>query len=137
MTKISGQYTGKINWQTNVSLPHLTNHQLALSEGRGILDTSDKIWNGAVQTHWSMHHIIGDEGTSQIYYTVTTKDGDTAWGRAESKTSTSGGQVKTEGTFKDDGGNGKFKGIKRKGTFKGHMISPTEFRLDWDGEYEI
>ncbi len=137
MKKVSGVFTGKINWQTNVSLPHLTNHQLALMEVSGILDSSDKTWNGAIMTYWSTGDIIGDEGTYHTYYTIIDKDGDRAWGRTEGKTLTSGGQIKIEGTFKHDGGNGKFKALKGKGMLKGHMISPTEVRFDWDGEYEI
>jgi hypothetical protein len=137
MTKVSGKYTGKINWQTNVSLPHLTNHQLTLAEVSGKLDSSDKTWNGAVMTYWHMLDIIEDESTSYAYYTTIDKEGDRAWGKTEGKTFTSGGQVKAEGTYKHDGGNGKFKGLKGKGSLKGHMISPTEVTFDWEGEYEI
>ncbi len=137
MIKASGGYTGKVNWQTNVSLPHLTNHQLALMEVSGKLDSSDNKFKGAVMTYWNMWDINGDEGTYHNYYTIIDKDGDRAWGRSEGRLFTSGGQVKIEGTFKHDGGNGKFKVLKGKGTLKGHFISPTEVRFDWDGEYEI
>ncbi|MBI2486348.1 MAG: hypothetical protein HYW01_05210 [Deltaproteobacteria bacterium] len=137
MTKFSGGFTGKVNWQTNVSLPHMANHELNLAEVSGIQDCSDGKWKGAVITYWNMSDIIGDKSTYHAYYTNIDKDGDRDWGRIEGKTFNSGGQVKVEGTWILDGGNGKFKGIKGKGTVKGHMISPTEVRIDWEGEYEI
>ena len=138
MIKASGGFTGKANWQTSVSLPHLTNHQLVLAEVSGKLDNcSYSAWNGNVMTYWHMWDSIGDEGTYHNYYVVMDKDGDRAWGRSEGKTFTSGGQVKIEGTFKYDGGNGKYKNFKGKGTLKGYMVSPTEIRFDWEGEFEI
>ncbi len=136
--KPSGVFNGKVNWQTNVSLPHLSIHQLALGEVSGKIDScSYSTWNGNVMTYWNMMDIIGDEGTYHNYYSVIDKDGDRAWGRSEGKTFTSGGQVKIDGTFKYDGGNGKYKSFKGNGTLKGHMISPTEVKFDWEGEFEI
>ncbi len=90
MIKASGRYTGKLNWQTNVSLPHLTNHQLALAEVSGKIDNcSYSAWNGIIMTYWNMMDTIGDEGTYHNYYIATDKDGDSAWGRSEGKTFTS------------------------------------------------
>jgi hypothetical protein len=54
MTKFSGGFTGKVNWQNNVSLPHLANHELNLAEVSGIQDCSDDKWKGAVITYWNM-----------------------------------------------------------------------------------
>jgi len=50
MTKFSGSFTGKVNWQTAVSLPHLAKHELNLAQVAGLQKCSDARWNGAIIT---------------------------------------------------------------------------------------
>ncbi len=137
MKKFNGGFTGKVNWQTNVNLPHFDNHDLNLVEVSGEQDCSDDKWKGAILTYWSVSHIIGDESTFHAYYSNMDKEGDRDWGRIEGKTFISGGEVKMEGTWIQDGGNGKFEGVKGNGRFWGHAISPIEVKVEWEGEYEI
>lgn len=66
MTKFNGGFTGKLKWQTNVSLPHFANHDLNLAEVSGEQDCSDDKWKGAVITYWNMSDIIGDKSTFHI-----------------------------------------------------------------------
>jgi hypothetical protein len=137
MIKFNGGFTGKVNWQTNLSLPHFANHDLNLAEVSGEQDCSDDKWKGAIITYWNFSDVVGDESTYHAYYSNIDKDGDRDWGRIDGKTFKSNGQVKVEGKWILDGGNGKFKGIRGNGRVWGHMISPTEVRIDWDGEYEV
>lgn len=115
MTKFNGSFTGKVNWQNNVTLPHLPNHHLNLAEVSGEQDCSDDKWKGAILTYWIFSDVVGDESTYHAYYSNIDKDGDRDWGRIDGKTIESDGQVKIEGKWILDGGNGKFKGIKGSG----------------------
>jgi len=54
----------------------------------------------------------------------------------EGRTFIDNGEAKVEGKWILDGGDGKFKGIKGKGRAWGHVVSPPEVKLEWDGEYE-
>lgn len=47
MNKFNGGFTGEVHWQNNVSLKHLSNHDLNLAEVSGIQDCSDAKWKGA------------------------------------------------------------------------------------------
>ena len=137
MTKFSGSFTGKVNWQTKVSLPHLANHHLILEEGSGEQDCTDAKWKGVIVTYWSMITLVEGRGSSQAYYSNVDVDGDRDWGKFGGTITASGDQITLEGTWKLDGGTGKFEGIKGNGNYKGRMVSPTEVKIEWDGEYEI
>lgn len=137
MKKFNGGFTGQLNWHDDVILHHRGNHHLDFSEVAGEQDCSDEKWKGARITYWNFSDVVGDDGTFHAYYSNIDKDGERDWGRIDGKTFKSDGEVKIEGKWILDGGNGKFKGIKGNGRVWGHMISPTEVRIDWDGEYEI
>jgi len=137
MIKFSGTFTGKVNWQNDVTLHHLGGHHLNFAEVSGEQDCSDEKWKGATLTYWTYSDIEGDKSTFHAYYSNTDKEGDRDWGRMDGRTFIENGEVKIEGTWILDGGDGKFKGIKGSGRVWGQAISPSEVKVDWDGEYEI
>ena len=137
MTKFSGSFTGKVNWQTTVSLPHLANHELNLAEVAGPQKCIDAKWNDASVTYWGIADLVKGSGSQRGYYTNLLPDGDRDWGTLDGKITASGYQITLEGTWKFAGGTGKFKGIKGGGNYKGRMVSPTEVKIEWDGKYEI
>lgn len=64
--------------------------------------------------YWTYSDIEGDESTFHAYYSNIDKEGDRDWGRMDGRTFIDNGEVKIEGTWILDGGDGKFKGIKGK-----------------------
>lgn len=137
MTKFSGSLTGKVNWQTTVSLPHLANHELSLAEVAGPQKCTDTKWKGAIITYWVTSDLVKGSGSQRGYYTNLLPDGDRDWGTLDGKIAASGSRITIKGKWKLVGGTGKFKGIKGSGNYKGRMVSPTELKIEWDGRYQI
>ena len=55
----------------------------------------------------------------------------------EGKVAPSGAEMTVEGTWQFTGGDGKFKGLTGKGTFKIRLSSPKQVEGTWQGAYEL
>jgi hypothetical protein len=137
MTKVSGSFTGKVNWQATASIPDTGSHDLGVMEIGGRQTSADPDWNDAAITYWGTADLTGGNGPQRGYFHNAHADGDRDWGSFDGKIATSGEQVTIEGTWQYTGGTGKFERISGKGTYKGRMTSPTEVATEWTGEYQI
>ncbi len=137
MTKVSGSFTGKVNFQTTVSLPHLANYKLNLTEVTGLQKSTDDKWNDASITYWGMADLVKGSGSQRGYFLNIHADGYQDWGTFDGKITTSGKQITLKGKWKFTGGTGKFRRIKGGGNYKGRMDSPAGVKIEWDGRYQI
>ena len=137
MPNISGAFTGKATSQTTINLPDADDHQLNLAQINGEQTSTDTDWNESKLTYWGIADLRSGSGTQQGYYVNEHADGDRDWGTFAGKITTQGNDVTLEGTFKFEGGTGKFNGISGGGTYKGRAISPTELRMSWEGTYQL
>jgi hypothetical protein len=137
MTKVSGSFTGKSNWQATASIPDTGSHDLGVVEIGGKQTSSDPQWNDAAVTYWGMADLTNGSGPQRGYFHNAHADGDRDWGSFDGKISTSGQQATIEGTWQYTGGTGKFQRISGRGTYKGRMTSPTEVEVEWAGEYQL
>ena len=137
MTKVSGSFKGKANWQATASIPDKSGHDLGVMQVNGHQTSSDPHWNNAAITYWGIADLTEGSGPQRGYFHNVHADGDQDWGSFDGKVTTSGQQTSIEGTWRYTGGTGKFHGISGSGTYKGRLTSPTEVTNDWVGEYQL
>jgi hypothetical protein len=137
MTKISGSFSGKTNWQTQVALPHDAGRSLSLGEVFGPQDCDDPNWKDTTITYWGTADLHNGNGPQRGYWVNNHADGDQDWGTFEGKIITSGGQTTMEGTWRYTGGTGRFASIRGGGTYKGNLPSANQVENSWTGEYEL
>lgn len=137
MTKISGTFSGKVNWQTTVALPHASGHILSLAEIAGPQRCDDPDWADASITYWGTADLLNGNGSQGGHWVNHHSEGDQDWGTFEGQVTTSGGQTVIEGTWKYTGGTGRFQNIRGGGTYKGQLPSPDQIENTWEGEYEL
>ncbi len=137
MTKISGSFSGKVNWQTVVSLPHAPGHVFSLGEVGGPQESSDPNWEGATITYWGSADLVNGTGKQSGYWVNNHPNGDQDWGTFGGRITTSDGQTVMEGTFEYTGGTGRFEKIRGGGTYKGLLPTPDQVENAWEGEYEL
>ncbi len=137
MAKVSGSFTGRVRVQTSVVLADTENHEISLAEVSGPQKVSDPLFADATITYWGTADLVAGSGTQRGYWINHRPTGDRDWGTYEGKITTSGGQVRMEGTFRWTGGSGKLKGISGGGKYKGRITSPVDLVNDWEGEYQL
>ncbi len=137
MAKITGSFSGRVRFQTNVVLPDAADHSLSLAEVSGPQKVSDPLFADATITYWGTADLVAGSGPQRGYWINNRPSGDADWGTYEGKIITAGGKTTMEGTFKWSGGSGKLKGISGGGKYKGRFPSPIEVVNDWEGEYQI
>jgi hypothetical protein len=137
MTKVSGAFRGKTNWQATASIPDKGSHDLGVVEIVGRQTSTDPKWNDAAITYWGVADLTDGSGPQWGYFQNAHADGDRDWGTFDGKITTSGQQVTIGGTWQYTGGTGKFERISGSGTYKGQMTSPTEVAAEWAGEYQL
>ena len=137
MTKVSGSFSGKAVWQASVSLKDQPNHDMILGEIAGPQKSSDEKWNNAAVTYWNTIDLLSGNGPQRGYFINVRPDGESDRGSFEGKVTTTGAEVRLEGTWKYTGGTGKFSGITGNGTYRGRMVSPTQVEMTWEGEYQL
>jgi hypothetical protein len=137
MPKVSGSFSGNVNWQATASMPDRENHALGLVEIGGTQTSTDAQWQGAAITYWGTADLVDGSGIQRGYFLNVHADGGRDYGSFEGKITTAGEQVTLGGTWQYSGGTGKFKGITGHGTYHGRMVSPTAAQVDWQGEYQL
>jgi hypothetical protein len=98
MPAITGSFSGKVNQQMALALSDQPNHELSLAEITGSQKSSDEAWNNATITYWGSTDIVDGKGTQRGYFVNVHREGDRDWGTFEGKVTTSGTEVKVEGT---------------------------------------
>jgi len=137
MANFSGSFSGRATSQTVVSLEDVSNHEIHLATISGHQKSNDANWEGSKITYWGVSDLVGGNGSQRGYFINVHPNGDRDTGTFEGRVITTGTQVTIEGTWKYADGTGMFKGITGGGTYKGHMVSPTEVENTWEGRYEL
>jgi hypothetical protein len=137
MSNISGSFSAYVKAETTFFPDDQPNHQLQLSEIHGIQKSPDPSWNNSRLTYHGIADLASGNGTQRGYFCNEHSDGDRDCGTFEGKVTTSGEEVKLEGTFNFTSGTGKLKGIKGAGKYNGRLVSPTEIQMTWTGAYEV
>jgi hypothetical protein len=139
--KIAGTFTMRYATQEKLSIPDGAGHVLLLTEARGTNRNSGPtdFMSGAQVAIREILDLAQGNGASQGYVTL--------WQAADSTLVKISGRVTTTmspqgsprttfaGTWSYVKGTGQHEGIQGRGTYKGGFTSPTEFTVDWQGEY--
>jgi hypothetical protein len=117
-------------------------HDLVVLEIRRDTTTSpDPDWNDTEQIVYIQADEVAGTGTHKGYYRRLHKNGDIDYGPFEGTHKTtvkedgSFLEATWEGTWKFNGGTGKFKNVKGGGTYRG-KATPEGASEDWEGEVE-
>ena len=137
MTKISGTFSGRVNWQTTASIPHSPGRVLSLGEVAGPQQCADPNWADVKITYWGYADLVEGSGTQRGHWVNNHADGDQDCGTFNGRIKTSHGHTVIEGTWEYTGGTGKFAKIQGGGTYKGHFPGPNQVENAWQGEYEL
>ena len=137
MPNFTGQLKGTSSVQTIASLNDTAGHQLMLRAGTAHQTCSDPHFNNTRHSSWSTADVTNGNGHERGYFMNEHANGDREGGTYEGKVSTKNDKVSFEGTWKYTHGTGQFAGISVNGTFKGHMTSPTETEVTFEGNYQL
>ncbi len=137
MPNMTGTFTGKTTTQTILSLRDTPDHDMSITAVQGLQNSGDDNWNNAKLTYWGSADLIRGCGPERGYFVEDRANGDRTCGTYEGNLSNANGQITAEGTFRYTQGTGKFAGISGGGKFMGRMISPTEFEMSWEGNYQL
>lgn len=137
MPSITGAFSGKITTQTGIPLTDKPNHQLGIAEVKGTQQSPDPLWNNSEITYWGITDVLDGKGTQTGYFNNVHPDGGRDFGTFEGKVTATGGTMTVEGNWIMTGGDGKYKGVTGKGTFKTVAKSETEVEATWSGAYEL
>ena len=137
MPSIKGSFSGGITKQSEISLTDQANHGMSLAEVSGTQKSPDPLWNDASITYWAVTDLVGAKGSQRGYFDNVHTDKGRDWGTFQGKVSTTNGATTVAGTWKYQGGDGKYRGIKGGGKFKVVMKSPTDLSCNWSGDYRL
>ena len=107
---------------------------------RDTTTSSDPDWNETEQIVYEQSDQVEGTGTHRGYFRRLHKNGDTDYGPFEGMNKTSvkedgSWEMTWEGTWKSNGGTGKFKNIKGGGTYRGKATAQEAF-TEFEGEVE-
>jgi hypothetical protein len=137
MPKFSGELKGNSLSQTIVCCDDTPGHQLMMRTGSAHQKCSDPLFNDTKHSSCSMADITNGKGHEHGYFVNEHANGDRECGSWEGKIVTRNEQVSFEGTWKYTQGTGQFAGISGNGSFKGHMTSPSETEVTFEGSYQL
>ena len=138
-TKISGTTTCKSDPQTAVPLSDRPDRSVAV--GRAQCTWTGFTINGiatkaGVSTDFD--ELTADGVSFHGYHVATMANGDTTVAKYEGKAKMKDGKpVGSDGSWTYEGGTGKMKGIKGKGTFKGTPNADGSVTYQIDGDYKL
>jgi hypothetical protein len=142
-TKVAGTITAAFTDRTDIEIGDMPGHifSCAASEGTNKSTGENAFMDGAKAMNYSAGDLVNGNGNQNGYVKMMMgDDGAIAkWEHTITTTMGEGDQPMStfKGTFTWTGGMGKYAGIKGKGTFEGKFTSPTEYTVDWQGEYTI
>jgi hypothetical protein len=137
MPNFTGQLKGTSVAQTIVSCNDTPGHQLMLSAGTAQQTCSDPLFNNTRHSSYSSADVTDGNGHEHGYFVNEHANGDRESGSWEGTITTKNDRVSFEGTWKYTHGTGHFAGISGNGKFKGHMTSPTESEVSFEGNYQL
>jgi hypothetical protein len=109
---------------------------------RDTTTSSDPDWNESEQIVYEQQDEVAGTGTHRGYYRRLHKNGETDYGpfegmhKASVKEDGSWEKSTWEGTWKSNGGTGKFKNIKGGGTYRGKATAQEAPFTEFEGEVE-
>ena len=137
MPSITGSFTGKVTKQSGMPVADHPTHELSIAEVSGTQKSSDPLWNDSAITYWGVTDIQGGKGTQTGYYNNVHGDKGRDWGTFEGKVTVEANKVTVEGTYKNVGGDGEFRGVTGSGKFKTILKSDGELDCTWEGKYAL
>ena len=137
MPSITGSFTAKITKQNGMPLADHPNHELSLAEASGTQESPDPLWNNSQVTYWAVTDVQDGKGTQTGYYNNVHGDKGRDWGTFEGKVTVEGNKVTVQGTYKNIGGDGEYRGVTGSGKFTTVMKSETEIDCAWEGKYTL
>jgi hypothetical protein len=137
MPTLTGSFSGQITSQSAIAVPDQSGHDLSLAEVVGTQKSTDANWNDASLTYVGTTDVVDGKGTQRGFYSNTLPDGNREWGTFEGRVTTVNGVPTVEGTYKNSGGTGRFKGMTANGTFKTRMTSPRDVEGSYEGSYQL
>jgi len=121
-----------------MSIPDQVNHELNLAEVTGTQKRSDEKWNNAAVTYSGLLPNLSRAQGRQRGYFINDHGADGRdWGTFDGKVTTSDAEISIEGSWQFTGGDGKFKDLTGKGTFKNKITSPRAAETSWQGTYGL
>ena len=137
MPNFTGQLKGTNVAQTFVSCNDTPGHQLMLRAGTAQQSCSDPLFNNTRHSSCSSADMKNGKGHEHGYFVNEHANGDREGGEYEGTVTMKNETPFFEGTWKYTHGTGQFAGISGHGKFKGHMTSPSEVEVSFEGSYEL
>lgn len=141
--RISGKLTMKYVQQHPLAAGDAAGPVLFANQAKGTNSSTGKneYMDGAEVTSLEIADLTQGTGTHQGYITFA-KNGDggvNRWkGRVSTTLSANGQPVTTfEGTWTKISGSGRYEGATGRGKYRGRVVSPTEYVIEWDGEISL
>jgi len=141
--KVSGKMTMAYTKADSIVIPDTEGHRAVLAEATGTNTSAGEnaFMDGAETILASYTDLIMGSGPNQGYTIFKMGDNMTVakWKGEVKTTMTEEGapNVTFSGSFEYVKGTGQFANIKGSGTYKGQFTSPTEYTVDWQGEYSL
>ena len=143
LASVAGKFTVKYSQQHALPVADAAGPVLLASEAKGTNSNTGRTdyMHGATATLVEIADLTQGNGAHQGYVTFL-KDGERTVNRWNGKVTTtlsSDNQPVTtfEGTWTKIGGTGRYDGVTGSGRYKGRMLSPTEFVVDWNGDLNL
>lgn len=143
LAPVSGRFTMKYSQQHALPVSDAAGPVLLANEAKGTNSNTGRTdyMNGAGATSIEIADLTQGNGQHQGYITFA-KDGETSVSRWNGRVTTSLSADKKptttfEGTWTKVGGTGRYEGVSGKGRYKGRMLSPTEYVVEWDGDLNL
>jgi hypothetical protein len=143
VVRVAGRLTMKYSQQHPLPVGDAAGPVLLANEAKGSNNNTGQTdyMNGAAVRSIEIADLTQGTGAHQGYITFS-KDGDTAvdrWnGRVTTRLSADKQPITTfEGTWTKVRGTGRYEGVSGKGRYKGRMLSPTDYVVEWDGEVNL
>ena len=139
-TQVSGVFSMKVGQQHALPVADQAGPILLLTQSAGTNRStgSSEYMNGAQVTNREIADLTQGNGPHQGYITEV-KGADTTVTRYQGKVVTTLGPdqkpaTSFQGTWTKLSGTGKYQGVTGSGSYKGRMISPTDYTVEWTGE---
>jgi hypothetical protein len=137
---VSGVFSMKVGQQQALPAGDQAGPVLLLTQSAGTNRNTGKsdYMDGAEVINREIADLTQGNGSHQGYLTEI-KGADTSLARWHGKVATTLGPdqkpvTSFEGTWSKVGGTGKYAGVSGKGRYKGRMLSPTDYTVEWSGE---
>lgn len=139
--KIAGRFTMTYAKREALGIPDAAGHMLLLTQAQGTNRNTGPtdFMAGADVTIWEIVDLIQGSGPNQGYV-IQARGADSVFvkitGHVRTIASSQGApSTSVEGSWRFVRGTGRYRGAVGTGTFKAGFVAPTEFTVDWQGDY--